>query len=160
MPVPSLDLPQCSETSLYRAIIALLQNDPNLSRVVKTWVAWTGDRDEAQPPNLNRLPYLAIEPVADPSEVQTLGITEAPLTLAIHLVVDGTNVDDVFNLWDAIRACLFPGDSSMQQNILQPNAAYALRLTRSGFAVGRVEDKQVLTATGLITLRMQKHTGI
>ncbi len=153
-----LPITDCLEKKLYRALIAHLQADPTLLRVIKRWLVWKGDKDEDRQVEIKDLPYISITPSAGNANAETEGSSTSPLHLEIQVMTAGTNVDDLLNLWDAVRAALFPGDNTIQP-LLTTNQAEGLTLVRAGYTPATLADGvRILVGSGELSANIWVQT--
>lgn len=102
----------------FRAAVALMQKSP-LCRSVKTWKAWTDSDDSATDPTLDQLPCVRITPYAGRAERRTGGTNptrshtySCTIRLEIEVIVAGSRVDDLGNLWGRVEAALLGEDDA------------------------------------------------
>lgn len=110
-----LDLDPGPHTLAFREFVAILMEDPDLSREVKNWTTYDGDRDnDALPSTVNELPYIRISPQLGPwSRAASWGaaaVADSPVFVTIETAVAGTNWDDSANLWAAIHRRIYSQD--------------------------------------------------
>lgn len=102
-------------TLVFRKVVALLRENPILKRTIKpsSWYVWDGRPDhKAMAFATGELPAIRLTPVSNPAQPLTNVRWESPWTLRIETAVDGTNMDDALNLWDAVHNSIFTGDGS------------------------------------------------
>lgn len=87
----------------FRAIVDILREDPVLSRVVKVWRTQDGSPGEFMPPANGQLPMIAISPIPSPSEMMGIDQTRINFGVRVYLFTEGTCVDDLFALWEAVE---------------------------------------------------------
>jgi hypothetical protein len=107
---PKLNLPDGAETLAFRAVERVLATDPLLSSAVRTLVAWRGEAADLLEPAFATCPFVKLSPAPAASAWETEGLHRAPLVVAIDLAVAGTDVDQLLNLWAAVRLALWPPD--------------------------------------------------
>ncbi|WP_165231357.1 hypothetical protein [Aquisphaera insulae] len=107
---PKLALPASPERLAFRAVDSILREDPTLRRVVKAFSSWTGEAADSLPPTLARLPYLATGPLPSSSSWEAEGMHRVDFTIGLRLVVAGTDVDPLLDLWGAVRDALWPAE--------------------------------------------------
>jgi len=134
-----LALPDCEESIFYKEFCAVLQNDPALKRVVKTWVTYDGTKID--PSSINKLPEVHVL-LNDTGSTANYAVNQVETTMliAIDMTVDGTDVGNFLNLWSAIRAAI--ATSSLQTHRRR------LKIGQPAYAVGTVEDTQVMVGGG------------
>jgi len=159
---PELPLPDAEETIAFRAVAAVLRDDSTLQACNVTFRAWEGNVGDLDEPAVANCPYMRLTPAAGNSGWINEGQHELSLDVTIEAAVVGSDVDQLLNLWAAIRRALWPGrtiearDARRQQmrtaRILRPT------LTRPAFQVV-VDDKDagVRIATAAGTLKLILH---
>jgi hypothetical protein len=113
--VEKLALRDGLRTLVFRKIVALFQANEILKRTIKpsSWYVWNGRVDQkAGTFATGELPALRLTPISIPAEPLTNVRWQSSWTLRIETAVSGTNMDDAFNLWDAIHNVIFTGDGS------------------------------------------------
>lgn len=105
-----LDLTDCPRTLVFRKVVSLVANDPTIKRVVRptSFRAWTGSPSDAQPFDLTTAPGLRFTPMNGPEAFWSPGSTRGPLFINVELLVAGSNVDDLLNLWWAVVRAIYP----------------------------------------------------
>jgi hypothetical protein len=112
----SLDLDPANETKVFRRLVAILQADPTLARLVRprSWFTWTGDPNEGAEFASGEAPAFRLTP--DPGGDAWFG-PEAMinyLMVNVEIYLQGTNADDLMNLWGAVRRAFYPRDHAAQ----------------------------------------------
>lgn len=165
MPILKLAIPNCNRTNVYRALVQVLQTNATLKSVVKTWRTWTGDPNDTLAPDNKQTPWIRITPVGQPASPETEVHTTSPFVLRLDVVVNGTNMDDLLNLNEAIERAIFDDQTSLLAKL---NAA--CDTTKSGSviqvllkapAIGTGQDvsgSQMLVATFEIVVKMLVRT--
>lgn len=108
---PKLLLPDAEETIAFRAVDSILRTDPTLKRILRDYNAWTGDPSDIAAPVPSTCPNLQIAPKPSSSKWETEGMHAMPFTVAITAAVNGSNCDQLMNLWGAVRRALWPSDA-------------------------------------------------
>jgi hypothetical protein len=105
---PALDLPTCTEVRVFRAFERVLRTDPILSSLSITWITWRGSSDDLWTPEFNLCPFVRIAP----ANMSYAPITEkqhiTPMSIQLLIATAGTNIDEIGNLYGAVRNALFP----------------------------------------------------
>jgi hypothetical protein len=104
---PKLPLPTAERTAVFRAIVRLLKADPTLSNVVKTWFVWDGTPGETQDFELGHAPALRLTPLGGGDEWMSPQSVVGMLVIDFEMMVAGTNIDDLANLWRAVIAAFY-----------------------------------------------------
>lgn len=153
---PKLHLPDSEETTAFRFIEKVLRNDPDLKRVVKQWVTWTGDAIDVLEPTFASCPYVMLSPGPTATDWETESQHKSPLIITIMAAVAGSNADQLMNLWAAIRRALFPRDEAAYEAVRAASAAAKIvkpTLTLAGYGTGIDESKmRMLIARGSLEM--------
>ena len=140
---PKLALPDVEETIAYRCIDGILRSDPVLKRVVRDYNSWTGEASDVFAPTPATCPNLQIAPRPAGSRWETEGMHSCPFAIAITCAVNGSNVDQLMNLWGHVRRALWPSDPDRMLAIqAKVAAAHIIKptLTMQGFGVQLQKD--------------------
>jgi hypothetical protein len=125
-----LDLPTSPRTSVFRAIVQILRNDPVLSATCRTILAWEGKPTDGQPLTLAMAPALRITPANGPNQWTYPEAFRGDLYLNVEVLVSGYDYDDLLNLWWAVQRAIYPKGQSM---------AIVLQLQQAGAHSGLCE---------------------
>jgi hypothetical protein len=140
MPKTLLDLgaPDVT-TKIYRLVVNQLQTDRLLLSVVKNWQTWDGDPKDIVPPTISSAPWIGLTPRPVSETWYSPESQEGWLYIQVRALVKGTCVDDVMNLWGAIRGALSPrvADSA--------GIPFMKKLQDSGAPKGLVEMSQPIS---------------
>ena len=130
-------LPVSPRTKVYRAVVAILQHDPVLSNVIKpeNFRCWAGSSKDNMVFEFSNSPSLRVTPTNGPEEWIFPTAFRGWLYLQCEMLLAGTDVDDVFNLWFAIERALYPDDYASQQ-------AMVAKLQQAGAYTGLPEFSQ------------------
>ena len=155
---PKLALPDGPETIAFRAIEKILTSDPTLKRVIRKWNSWDGDATDALNPTYSTCPYLRISPRPGVSMKVTEDQHQMIMIIAIQIAVAGSNVDQLQNLWNAVRSAIWPLDtvrSSVVHAIAQAGNLRRPVMTQCGYGT-TLEEKglRILLAEGTIELKL------
>lgn len=161
MSVHRLDLTPSPHRLVYRAVEQVLRNDATLRATVRTWSTWSGSHLDRVSPGLNSCPFVQLAPMAGPDEFY--GPSGMVSTLSVHVGVAtaGTNADDLFDLYQAIRRALYPADASARSAIRKALvAAGALHDDEPAFTQGRFgltldDDGAFLVGQGQLTIKLR-----
>jgi hypothetical protein len=119
--MPSLDLNTSPRIAVMRQIETILKTNPTLKRVVKTWRTWKEKPGQNAPFGTDSdLPAVRITPVSGPDIWRFPDAMVGPLYLNFEMLLQGSELEDVFNLWYALCNAIYPGSSatpSTQTNI-------------------------------------------
>lgn len=138
MPNTLLKLPEDVTTTLFRLIETQLRTDPILGSVVRTWQTWEGVPGDKQPPAIGMAPWVSLTPQPTQERWFSPETQEGTLNIRIDVLVRGTCIDDVMNLWGAIRAALSPYARGSD------GVCFNTRLMSAGAHKGLVEMNQPL----------------
>lgn len=137
-----LTIPDSEETIAFRAIDKILKHDTVLKHVVKTYNSYTGDPTDILTPTAAMTPYLQIAPKPMTGRWESEGQHRMPFAVLITCAVQGTNVDQLMNLFGAVRRALWPHDAAkmaaVRSLVASANITKAT-LTLGGFGVIPVE---------------------
>lgn len=163
-----LPLPDGVRTKVFRAFVNLLRHDPVLKRTIKplSWYVWDG-RPDPKPGTFasGELPAIRLTPLWQHATPETLTRQSSPLSIQIDIAVDGTNIDDALNLWEAIEAVVFTGDgsaralSALRAAAPAPNNVLSLRLVNPAITptpAGLVDNLILCEGHILIELMIKK----
>jgi hypothetical protein len=107
---PKLSLPDVEETIAFRAIDSILRTDPVLQRVVKSWSSWNGESGDVFMPTPATCPSLELTPQPTASRWEAEGMHAMPFNILIRAAVNGTDVNQIMNMWGFVRRALWPSD--------------------------------------------------
>lgn len=93
----------------FRAIEEILRSDPVLSGVVKTWRSREGTDNDMQPVGYDQLPLVSLSPVPRPNTILGVDENKVNFAVSVELWVQGTCVDDILALWEAIEDAILHG---------------------------------------------------
>jgi len=102
MPHARLPLPDYPWTSVFRALVAVLKEDPDLRRVVKTWRSLEGGPEDLEALGPGHLPWVELTPAPSANKPATDADYQTDFRVNVKFAVPGTRVDDLMNLWGAV----------------------------------------------------------
>ena len=102
-------------TTLYRITESILRDDPTLRAVVKAWQTWEGKPEDRTPPGSTRLPWVELTPRPTSERWYSPESQTGTLLIQIRARVEATCIDDVMNLWGAIRRALNGGGDNARR---------------------------------------------
>lgn len=119
--------PGSPRTQLFRAIVAILQADPDLSAAVETWNVWDGDTTDKQ--GFSSGTGVSIELLPKPVESQWMSEQSfrGDFIVNVGMMIPGANIDDVLDLWYLIERAFYPTDATQRttvQSTLRSNGSY------------------------------------
>lgn len=109
---PRLKLPTAATTAIFRRIERQLRNDKALGRVVNSWTTWEGCPSDRVPNATGSAPLITLTPQAEAENWWAPSTQKGTLLVRVDMLVTGTCVDDVLNLWWAIQRACYPSDST------------------------------------------------
>lgn len=153
-------LPPGQRSKVYRAVVATLQADPTLRRVVRTWSTWEGSPADAGPVADGGLPWVRITPAPAPARWATVATTESPIALLVEVTVPGTSAADLMDLWEAFERALYPGDQSVVRRLraASPGAHCGLNLEQPGIGTVQLGDDLALVGQGHVVIPFRANT--
>src|SRR5262249_1584113 len=134
---------------IYRAICTLLKNDPILKRVGLKWQVWDGV-DLVDATDLE-LPAISLLPGGGETALRSEIRRYVNMHLEIVIPVDGTVFAGLANLWEAVRAAVYPGDDSVIKALNEFDVTEVLPI-KAGYAEGKVGDNDALMGVGEIVV--------
>lgn len=99
-------LPVSKARKAFRAIDAILREDPTLSAADIRILSLQGDRADFATPATGNMPMIRILPVDRPDDTAFERMKVAVLGVKIESYVAGSNVDHLLDLWGAISDAL------------------------------------------------------
>jgi hypothetical protein len=105
--MPIEGLPQSERAAVFRAVVSILRNDPVLSSVVRTFLAWEGTPQDPADLSLGMAPALRLTPTGGGDEWMSPASMVGPLIINVEVMTAGYNVDDPANLWRAVIAAIY-----------------------------------------------------
>lgn len=117
---PKLDLNTSPRTAVFRKIVGWVRNDPTIKRIVRPTSirAWDGLPQDGEPFAVGIAPCLRFTPANAAETFWSPGSTRGPLFINVEMLVEGTCVDDVLNLWWAVERAIYPqAQSSTNANV-------------------------------------------
>jgi hypothetical protein len=115
-PVPSVNerlrLPSSRRSRIYREIARRLMADPTLARTVKTWRVWDGRSESDDPITTSQCPFVRLTPYGGGAENRDNISQRGTLRVEVEMATAGLNIEDVFDLWDAMEDVLFPSSQA------------------------------------------------
>lgn len=157
-----LELPDAPETTLYRAIVKVLRNDPTLSRIGVTFGTWEDSPEDMRDITASLCPYIELSPAPGNTGWSEENQHRTDFNIDILLTVAGSCADDLLNLWGAVRSALFPPDGSAQRDAvdayLGPKTING-SFTRQPFQVVPLPGSvRMLQGEGTLSLRLNANT--
>ncbi len=109
----SLNLPDSPRKIVFRTIVSLFQQDPDLQRTIRpsSWFIWDGSLTALMPytsPGI--MPSVMITPTALAASPETQSQQNSPMGIQLNVATSGLNVDDLLDLWSAFERVIFKGD--------------------------------------------------
>lgn len=126
-----LDLNTSPRTAVFRKLVSLIRNDATIKRVLSKPAqlrAWEGLPQDAEPLSPAFAPCVRLTPTTGPDQFWSPGATKGALFVQVELIVQGTDADDLMNLWWAVVRAIYPAaQSATNANVqaLQKAGAYS-----------------------------------
>lgn len=113
----ALALPKSPHRLLYRELVRVWRADKDLADAVKTWFVWDGSVADRVPFGLSLCPSVAALPGRGSDRYYGPSGFDGTLTVDLTIVVAGTNVDDLLDLYHALQRALWPSDPATRAAI-------------------------------------------
>jgi hypothetical protein len=138
--LPELD--DSPRTKVFRLIESYLRGDEVLRQTVPPdhWQTWDGSPDAKSWPADTQVPAICLNPTALADQWFSPDAMTEPLVVVVELLVDGTNADDIANLWWAVQRALFPPNPAAAEP--SPTQAVQQALRDAGAFSGVIEFTQ------------------
>lgn len=159
-----LPIPDGVRSIVYTTIVKALRADVVLKTVIPAdhWRTYLDDTGDPSAPVESTLPMIDILPHALHAAPESIATQASPMGIAITVAVEGLDIRDLLNLWDAVEASIFKGNglSTLKRDL---NAALAgkggqaidVRLLQPAITPDETEKgKQVLLASGTVVVNM------
>lgn len=132
-----LELPDSPRKKVFRAIVDVLRTNPAIERVIRkgAFRAWEGTPTDAQPFSIEHAPAIRLTPATNADSFATPDSMKGALLINCEILLKGSNVDDLFDLWWAICKALYPADRDERSRL-------ATRLQNAGARSGLAEFSQ------------------
>lgn len=110
-----LDLPDDFRWTIYDAVVARLQADPDLKRTVrpKCWHTYSGRAGETATPGSGGYPAIIVKPGSGPVTPETPVLQAGVMTLTVSVLTQGLNFRDLIKLWGAVERAAFAGQARL-----------------------------------------------
>lgn len=157
MASPRLPLPDYPWTTAYDALIAVLKEDPELRRVMKTWWTWEGTGFDLETPTAAHAPYAVLTPAPSPIRTETEGDQMVTFRVRAEFVALGTNARDLMNLWGAFQEALRedrPFRETTVRGHFRENGAHRHRVVEPGLAMGSISFDGVIGSRSQAVISM------
>lgn len=103
-----LSLTDSPRVIIFRLVEEHLRADTTLGRTVRTWKCWRGQPGDKDEISYAQAPAIRLTPRPGPVDWWTPFKYHGSLFIDVELIVQGTCIDDMDNLWYAIESSLFP----------------------------------------------------
>lgn len=157
-----LQLKESPEVSVFRGVVKVIREDPTLKRIGLNVNAWEDRSDDLKEITSEMCPHVEISPSAGETRWSEANQHKSDFSIDFLLTVNGTNADDLLNLWHAIRQALFPTNDDVQrakvQAYLGPKAINSSISKQPYQIVPRPEGVRMLQGEGAITIRLNVNT--
>ena len=147
---------------VFRAIAAMLREDPVLADNVRTWSVWDGVGNDAMPTAPAMCPFLQVSPVMFPNQVLAVGRKAAILGVRIRVAVSGLVAEDIVDFWDAVEDALQINAKFRENTVyctLQGLSCYSHRFETPGIDAWQNRNTppdQFLEGAGMLVLRISR----
>lgn len=157
-----LNLPDGEFTKSLRAIQELLRNDPTLkSGQIRNFRFWDGTVGESEDPVDSKLPWVSVGGAGGAGQWESEGLHGFRFSVAIDLVVAGTDEADFWNLWSAVIVSLFPRHSDtrrfeQRERLASQARIYQLTLAQVPDPVHAIDR---ISGRGIVEVLLEVSTG-
>jgi hypothetical protein len=112
--MPLLPLPKSPRTNVFRAIVKILQCDLVLRNIFRpgSFRSWSGAPHDELEFTFAIAPAIRLTPANGPEQFWSPNAQVGDLLVNCEMLVAGSNVDDVQNLWWAIEKAIYPADQT------------------------------------------------
>lgn len=106
----SLNIPDSPRMRIFRAIDDRIRTDSVISRIVRpsSIRSWRGDPSDRHEFGISHAPAIRLTPHPGPETWQNMIAIRGLLLIDVEILVAGSCVDDLDNLWQAIYASINP----------------------------------------------------
>lgn len=112
-----LGLPQGLRSKAYRGVVEVLMEAPSLVNVVATWRSRAGSGEDMEIPASGMLPMIALSPRPMPDTLLSNESATVNFVIAVEVWAEGSCVDDLLNLWDAVCEAMRMGRPYREGNV-------------------------------------------
>jgi hypothetical protein len=158
----NLPLPRSPRTAVFRALVKLLHNDLVLRNVLKDGAlrSWSGTSHDSMEFTFSIAPAIRLTPTNGPEQFWSPNAQVGDLLINCEMIIAGTNVDDVQNLWWGIEKAIYPADQTKavaHQQTLQAAGAHSGLVLFSQPAFDPTPESKFFAAMGQmrIAVRLQ-----
>lgn len=113
----TLDLDDSPFSRVWLETVAILQADPTLDRVVKTWIVPDGEIDPTE--MSTAYPLIRLDPAMAPMAVWSEDSHAGDLIINVRLGIRSYDATDRLNLWAALMYALYPRNDRNRQLQIQ-----------------------------------------
>lgn len=158
-----LDLDTAPRAAVWLKLIEIIRIDATIKRTIPRAASfryWTGTDEDSQPFTTELAPAVRFAPAAGPDVWLYPGSLAGDLLINCEMIVQGTAVIDVMNLWWAIQRALYPKLQSARQVIqVALNAAGATTgqpvFSQPAYSTELTDNCQI--AMGQIKIQIQEN---
>ena len=93
-------------STAYDALVAVLKEDPDLARVIRTWRSWDGGTEDLDPLGVPQMPWLVTTPSTPSIGLATVNDYRVDFPVTIDFAVPGTNVRHLMDTWGTLLQAL------------------------------------------------------
>lgn len=130
-----------------------LRADPVLQSCVESWCLFDGTDTDLMEPSEEDCPHFRLEPVQGSGSLYDENAHMIVLPIRMTLGVVGTDCTELFDMWDAVRAALFTGNTLI--NTLLPFGCVSKVLTVPAVGVALWGEATGLSGVGTLLLKIR-----
>ncbi len=154
-----LELPKSAYTKLYRAVEKQLKADPALQKVVKSWNVFQGKTQDFQTPSISQYPSVALLVSSSGMSPFSQASNEETMVIDLEMAVNGTDQDDLLNLWWAIQKALRPSTEGRKALIAALKDDPCTTVVFEGFGKSalnhvKIRENNTMVGTGSIYINL------
>jgi hypothetical protein len=97
--------PSGPRSIVFRAVEQVLKSDPILASCIPStnWRSWRGVQEDNQPPSHSQCPFIRLSNILQTPYYASENTYNVPIRIRIEAVVQGSCLDDAYDLWDAVE---------------------------------------------------------
>jgi hypothetical protein len=117
MATPELGLVPAPHRTVFRLFESTLKADETLRRIFKTWRSWEGIPEDRLEVDVSQCPAIRLTAVEGPDARFGPEGFRGDLRVTIEIAVPGTDLDDLMDVYWAVRRAIYPTDQAARQAI-------------------------------------------
>lgn len=155
----SLDLPRSPYTAIFREVVDILKTSSTLS-VVKSWKGFEGKPDDFVAPPVSMFPSIAFQVSSIGMAPWSQGAHEETMIIDLEIAVNGTDNDDLLNLWYAVIKALAPHGMGRKRIVAKATDADkctivgGVDLGNSALKHTKLREEKAMVGVGSIAINM------